>query len=253
MRALDLTNKKFGRLVAIKIYSADKYGRKKWLCVCECGKERVVSSDNLNRGHTISCGCFRDEIRGELSLKHGQNRKGRTSKEYTAWQLMKSRCYNEFTDMYPIYGGRGIVVCDRWLHSFENFFADMGKKPSSEYSLDRYPDTNGNYEPGNCRWATDDQQRRNKRNNHWVTHNGRTLILQDWARELGTTDKVLRGRIKKGIALDKNVNKIIIVDLQTGIFYNSIKEAAIAKGEKYNNLLHKLKGRVKNNTQLSYA
>jgi hypothetical protein len=110
---------------------------------------------------------------------------------------MKDRCYRENYPEFYLYGGRGIKVCDRWLNSFENFFEDMGKRPSKKYSLDRYPDMNGDYTPLNCRWATTYEQARCKRNNKWVEYNGIKMIKADWAINLGTTQQVLGAMLKK--------------------------------------------------------
>jgi hypothetical protein len=116
---------------------------------------------------------------------------------------MKARCYNHNEKCYPRYGGRGIRVSERWVHSFENFITDMGPRPSKEHSLDRYPDGDGDYGPSNCRWATLFQQARNKRNNTFLTFNGKTQCITDWALELGQTVPTLAKRIGRGWPIDK--------------------------------------------------
>lgn len=118
--------------------------------------------------------------------------------EYIAWQEMKKRCSNPNTKNYCRYGGRGIKVCERWLECFENFFTDMGLKPSRQHSLDRFPDNNGNYEPGNCRWATLREQSLNRRTNVRLTYAGKTLTIQEWSEETGMNRKVIESRIKGG-------------------------------------------------------
>jgi hypothetical protein len=110
---------------------------------------------------------------------------------------MIQRCMNPNASGYENYGGRGIKVCDRWLNSFEAFREDMADRPSEDHSLDRYPNNDGNYEPGNVRWATWDQQCRNKRTNRWITYEGKTLILEDWATQLGITPPTLARRLAK--------------------------------------------------------
>lgn len=111
---------------------------------------------------------------------------------YVSWQQMIYRCYLPTRLAFKDYGGRGIKVCDRWL-KFENFLADMGERPEGDWSIDRM-DTNGNYEPGNCRWATRLQQNQNRRGNHAVEFNGKTQTLRQWARELGINYKTLHSR-----------------------------------------------------------
>lgn len=115
--------------------------------------------------------------------------------EYVAWVSMKTRCHNPRSLNYRGYGSRGIKVCVRWLHSFANFLADMGPRPSKLHSLDRI-DNDGNYNPGNCRWATHVEQQQNTRNNRRLTYNGETLCLSEWARRLGIGRTSLRCRLR---------------------------------------------------------
>lgn len=126
---------------------------------------------------------------------------GKTS-EYSIWSMMKDRCVNPNSTAFSYYGGRGIRVCDRWLESFENFFEDMGKRPSKKHQLDRI-DNDGDYSPENCQWRTVKQQHRNKRNNVWIEFDGKKKILSDWAREYGLAPKVLHGRISLGWSMER--------------------------------------------------
>lgn len=139
-------------------------GPARWLCRCACGVERSFESSRLVGGLTKSCGCWkRDRERSTPNNKsHGHAGHGRVSKTYTAWQAMKARCYYPKSAHYADYGGRGIRVCERWLNSFEAFLEDMGEKPAG-MSIDRFPDNDGDYKQGNVRWATREQQARNKR------------------------------------------------------------------------------------------
>ncbi len=110
---------------------------------------------------------------------------------------MKNRCLNPNDRRWAAYGGRGIKVCARWLEAYENFLADMGRRPSSKHSLDRYPNNDGNYEPTNCRWATPSQQARNTRDNHRLTHNGETLALVEWQERTGIHWATIKERVCK--------------------------------------------------------
>lgn len=173
---------RFGRLVTVKKVDNYSRGNYKWVCICDCGKERVALSGSLNYGQTKSCGC----IQLESVTKHGQAKRGNRSSEYVSWRCMIGRCYTPQTDSYKFYGERGITVCDRWLNSFEMFFQDMGVKPSKKHTIERL-DVLGNYEPNNCKWATQAEQDRNKANNNWIEHNGEKMIASDWAKRLGVS------------------------------------------------------------------
>jgi len=121
--------------------------------------------------------------------------------EYGVWLAMKQRCRNPNHPEYPRYGGRGITVCDRWADSFESFLADMGDRPEG-FTLDRV-DNEGNYEPENCEWALQNVQNRNYSRNNWLTYNGETLCITDWAKRIGVNHQTLRNRLKRGWTLDE--------------------------------------------------
>lgn len=157
MRLIDLTGKQFGRLLVVRRASTNTTsGHPKWDCLCECGTESLVVGLDLRTGHTTSCGCFNREVVVKMRTKHGACDTG----AYRSWMAMLNRCRNPAATDYAYYGGRGISVCDRW-HNFSNFLEDMGERPV-EMTLDR-KNVNGNYEPGNCRWATRSEQMQNTR------------------------------------------------------------------------------------------
>lgn len=143
----------------------------RWRCRCDCGSEVVTTADSLRRGDRKSCGCRRWLPRGGPRARRkcsmqtqptGPRERVKKSPEYLAWSHMKERCLNPNAEKFPAYGGRGIMVCARWLHSFPAFVEDMGLRPAPDLSLDRI-NNGGNYEPGNCRWATRHEQSANRR------------------------------------------------------------------------------------------
>lgn len=138
-------------------------GRKTLLCSCTCGTIKMIAASDVRQNKTRSCGCLGTEVKKAMHVTHGETVGGRLSTEYEAWKGMLARCYRETHKRYQDYGGRGIVVCDRWRNSFENFLEDMGRKPSPELSIERR-DNDGEYAPDNCVWGTDKEQRANKRN-----------------------------------------------------------------------------------------
>lgn len=157
---IDLMGQTFGRLTVVGRAPRNRQGRAQWHCRCVCGGETTVRSDVLRRGRSASCGCMKREIVAALHTVHGHAGRGSEHPLYWVWMGMKERCRNPRNDRYAYYGGRGIVVCERWA-SFEHFLSDMGERPGAGYSLDRI-DNDGNYEPGNVRWATGKQQAANR-------------------------------------------------------------------------------------------
>ena len=165
----NLIGQVFGRLTVVKDSGERDPLRSYvlWLCKCSCGKRCLARSQVLLNGTKRSCGClYAESLKTRRNrLRHGESTgDGRDTPEYHAWQGLKGRCLNPSNEDFAHYGGRGIKVCARWQSSYENFLADMGRKPSPEHSLDRI-NNDGNYEPGNCRWATYTEQNNNRRKN----------------------------------------------------------------------------------------
>lgn len=179
-------------LITLGDYKINKFGDYTWETMCTCGKILYLSPAQLKSN---KYGCRQCAI-DALHTIHGQARRGKTSLEYRAFNSMKSRCYNSKHKNYKDYQGRGIKVCDRWLHSFENFYKDMGPRPSRDHSIDRINNDMGYY-PENCRWATRKEQARNRGTNHNIEYNGEIKTLIEWSEYLGMNKGSLLSRIRQ--------------------------------------------------------
>jgi hypothetical protein len=193
VRALDLTGQRFGRLLVLKPLPNKRTPRGSLysLCLCDCGREVEIVSRELPRGHTKSCGCWSAQMTADRSRTHGLC----GTPTYQSWNAMRQRCGDASQTYYERYGGSGITVCERWK-LFSNFLEDMGVRPEGK-TLDRI-DNSGNYEPGNCRWATRKEQARNTSANFFITHNGETKCLAEWAEHLGMCRMQISRRIRNG-------------------------------------------------------
>jgi hypothetical protein len=191
MKSKSLVGKRFSKLIVLK-YAETKNESRFWSCRCDCGNKTLACSSALNSGHKKSCGCL---ARINLALSRITHGKSKT-REYSIYCGMLARCYNRNKKIYRRYGGRGISVCKRWRHSFNNFLADMGNLPTPNHTLDRI-NNDGNYKPSNCRWATMAEQCKNRRTSIKITYNGETKILSDWAKLLGFNQTTLKQRIVK--------------------------------------------------------
>lgn len=196
---------RFDRLVAVEMVPRGK-SMSWWRVRCDCGTEKVVRMSAVTRGDTRSCGCLIREITAARSRSHGKSR----DLIYQVWTSLVKRCCNPKTSNFADYGGRGITVCDRWRNSFEAFLEDMGPRPSPKHSIDRI-DNDGNYEPGNCRWATWTVQARNRRGGRLVEIDGEVLPLKEAAERHGVPYHRVHRRIQNGWALTDALGKPVSV------------------------------------------
>lgn len=202
MNDFEMIGRRFGRLVVISRDSdhVTKAGKKhkKFLCKCDCGESRSVLGVSLRAGRTLSCGCFHRDSSSARSLRHGHSGgavMGKRSGTYSSWAQMRSRCNDPHANGYQNYGGRGIRVCERW-DRFENFLLDMGERPHG-CSIDRI-DTNGNYEPSNCRWATREEQHANTRRSRFIAVGDERLTIKQWSVKTGLSYQCIRRRLVRG-------------------------------------------------------
>ena len=203
---------KFNRLTVTSAGPATKsYGRR-WHCRCDCGAAVLVESRALATGSTKSCGCLRREMQDDLRARRvvssveGVCMHGHKTRTRRIWTNMMTRCFNEKTKNYARYGGRGITVCERW-QSFANFYADMGAAPPKT-SIDRISN-DGDYEPGNCRWATPVEQGRNTSANRLLTHEGKTMPVAAWSELRGWRPHVIGNRLRYGWPVERALTEPI--------------------------------------------
>ena len=203
-KLIDLTGQRFGRLVVLKRDGKDF--PTKWICKCDCGKECSVFAENLRRGHTTSCGCFRDENRGNLKRTHGYSK----TRIYGVWGKIKARCCNPNNPSFPRYGGRGITICDEWENdpmAFINWAYANGYREDAEYgetTVDRI-DNNKGYSPDNCRIADAQIQSNNRRSNKRITYNGETHTVAEWSRILNVNQQTLTSGLWSGMSFEHYV------------------------------------------------
>ena len=201
---IDISGNTYGRLTAVK--RAPNVGKRTfWEFLCACGNTHIADASTVKLGGTQSCGClYRESIatNGRAKATHGHNRNGKATKTHNAWSQMKGRCTNPKNIAYKNYGGRGITFCDRWT-LFENFLEDMGNPPSKAYSLDRINNERG-YSKENCRWATVNEQERNKRNIKLTIEKAalirsdtrkQAVIAADYGVSRATVGRVKQGKI----------------------------------------------------------
>lgn len=204
---IDLTKVRFGKLIALEQIGKTKNGTSVWMCKCDCGKIVKVSAAHLRRKvrPTKSCGCLKHE---PVNQTHGL----RKHPMYSVWSAMKRRCYNEKAENFKDYGGRGITVCERWLHSFENFYDDMKNGyVQGEVMIDRIR-VNEGYYPGNCRWLSYVGSANNKRTSKYLSLNGIVRTAAEWAKILGIKDSTITKRKSKGFSDAICLSKYSLLD-----------------------------------------
>lgn len=194
----DLSGMTFGRWKVVKFAGINPQGRAMWLVSCACKQRRVVQGTALSNGSTVSCGCARRDFAANLNKTHGLSK----TKEYRIWNGIKSRCYNPRAAGYRYYGALGVKMSAEWKKSFEAFYRDMGRAPSTASSVER-KDPNGGYNKENCIWLDKSLQGRNKRNSVYVSFSGERVLAVDAAKALGLKKTTIYDRIKRGIPADK--------------------------------------------------
>ena len=210
----DLSEKRFGRLVAKKIEPSPKRGTY-WRCICDCGEETVVYGPSLTRGSTKSCGCFRKEMRSKQpnGLRHGL----RYTRIYRTWDGIIQRCYNKSCFAYKDYGERGIVICGEWRHDIKAFYAWAINNGYKETLTIERIDNDGNYCPDNCKWIPQSEQPKNQRKSVRLTCAGQTRTAAEWSRELDMPSSTICTRKRKGWSDEQALSKFIGKDKTLGI------------------------------------
>lgn len=206
----DIIGMKFGRLTVIKLNHIKQLKRKfyYYLCKCDCGNECIVLKSSLLNGLTRSCGCYNTEIRKQQCKRRVKHNLTNT-RLHSIWEKMHGRCFCITSPDYKNYGGRGITVCEEWKNDFKAFYDwAMANGYEEHLTIDRI-DVNGNYEPNNCRWSTQKEQQRNRRNNKLITYNNETKCLFEWAEFYNISPKLLSQRlIRDKMTFEQAIKKV---------------------------------------------
>lgn len=204
-----VVNDRFGRWVVCGAAESKQLAdrvKRFWHCLCDCGTGRAIAEESLLRGKSKSCGCGQREAVAKAGLASATHGMSKSAPEYYIWGSMKQRCLNPNVRNWADYGGRGITVCDRWIESFEAFYADMGPRPTPLHSIDRIDNDDG-YHPKNCEWSDLDHQVRNRRSNIVVTLDGVEMVLTDAARISGVKYTTARARLVRGWSLNRALER----------------------------------------------
>lgn len=208
-QARDITGQRFGKLIALGPVGVASDRSMLWVCQCDCGKTATTSTAHLSSGHTKSCGCYIIEV-NKAAATHGMS----TSRLYHIRDSIIARCTNPKREAYIHYGGRGILICDEWRQSFQAFQEYVAALPDYDVpgmTLDRI-NNDGNYEPGNVRWATYATQARNYRRNRILTHNDRSMCLADWCAELNIKAATVLNRLGLGWTVERALTAPVRID-----------------------------------------
>jgi hypothetical protein len=193
----DLPGHRFHKLTVVSLAFMSERGAH-WICKCDCGNECTVTTEKLRHRKRNSCGCDKAKTHGHTI--------GGSSPTHMSWKSMIARCSQPSNPAYPYYKKLGIEVCERW-RTFENFLADMGERPSLQHSIDRHPNQTGDYEPGNCRWATKREQANNRITNKMFSYKGEEITFAELARRTGLSKEMLRHRLlRAGWSLEDAIN-----------------------------------------------
>lgn len=218
MSLQDLTGQRFGRLTCIRDAGRNEHGEILWLCECDCGNQHVARGAALRYGSVKSCGCLQRDRTSEASKTHGLcfDPNGKLTRLYRIWAHMRRRCLDETENNkdYRYYGGRGVRVCEAWndYAAFHGWAMAAGYRDN--LTIDRI-DNNGNYEPGNCRWATRKEQSANSRHNYVITYSGQTKRLTEWSKFLRINHNTLWKRLYKGWSVQRAFTQSVRRRIQT--------------------------------------
>lgn len=194
-KIIDMTGRRYGSVIGLRQVGPSKWRGLLWHFACDCGREFEASGSEVRRGNITRCpACSMDAKRASKTV-HGLS----GTPEYRNWCAMKTRCLNPRSHAFAEYGGRGIMVCERWKESFGAFLSDMGERPTPEHTVER-KNNSGNYDPGNCVWATRSEQANNKRNNRLISIDGSVKTLAEWSRIVGINESSMRKRLSRGVS-----------------------------------------------------
>ncbi len=200
----DIIGMRFTRWKVLSYAGTNKHRQSTWLCVCSCpaATTKIVSINQLQNGKSKSCGCLYRETRTTSARTHG----GCYDPEYSSWHAMMNRCYHADHISYGRYGGAksSVTVYLPW-HDYPTFKREVGPRPSLAHSIDRFPNRDGNYEPGNVRWATKKEQARNRKTNRYITHDGKTLTWAEWTEIKGWHRSKIKGRKRAGWSDERTI------------------------------------------------